>query len=125
MSHSFILFYSFKNRIHMKCFLSIFLPYTYPCTVLDHPFHNVGVLWVMVSCLFEKTRKKGNKGGRILLYRNFRYQKHSSVANKIYWRCWREGCHAPLHTNYFNINDDRAVIIVLKVHLYSILHNKD
>jgi hypothetical protein len=45
----------------------------------------------------------GNRGGKVLIYKGFKYQKNRKRASAIYWRCWRQECRANLRTCTFNI----------------------
>ena len=65
----------------------------------------------------------GNRGGKILVYNNFRYQKNQERASTIHWRCWQKTCRAPLQSNKF---DDNAVNGNVEVHVISVgQHNHD
>lgn len=57
----------------------------------------------------------GIKRGRVLVYRDYRYQKNKTTNNKIHWRCWNQACKAPLTTALFDLDDRNAVIRVLEV----------
>ena len=49
---------------------------------------------------------------KVLIYHGFKYQRNKTNANCIHWHCWRKDCGTFLRTNRFNINDDRANIVV-------------
>ena len=57
------------------------------------------------------------------MYRGFQYQKNKHTPDKIHWRCWKSGCHAPIHTNIFDVNNTDPVINVLYVGRHD--HPKD
>jgi len=56
----------------------------------------------------------GNRGGKVLIYNGFKYQKNRERLHAIYWRCWRQECRANLQTNVFNLDDRAANIIILQ-----------
>lgn len=41
---------------------------------------------------------EGNRGGRILVYKGYRYQLNKQREERAYWRCWRKDCRVPLTT---------------------------
>lgn len=55
----------------------------------------------------------GNRGGKVLIYKGFKYQKNRERASAIYWRCWRHECRTNLRTCTFNTEDDSPNIRVL------------
>ena len=54
----------------------------------------------------------GSRGGKVLIYRGFKYQKNRERGEIKHWRCWNEECRAPLKTNTFDLEDENARIIV-------------
>ena len=47
----------------------------------------------------------GERGGLILVWNGYRYQRHRLNENTINWRCWRRGtCQARLRTQRFDID---------------------
>lgn len=57
----------------------------------------------------------GDKGGKVLIYNNFRYQKNKKTAAKIHWRCWRKECRTPLQSNLFAENEEDPNIQIIQV----------
>ena len=57
----------------------------------------------------------GTKGGRVLVYQGFRYQKNRAGKATINWRCWRKRCRVTLKTNLFDTTNENARIQVLHV----------
>ena len=55
----------------------------------------------------------GNRGGKVLIYKGFKYQKSREHASAIYWRCWRQECRPNLRTCTFNIEKESPNIRVL------------
>lgn len=55
----------------------------------------------------------GNRGGKILIYEGYRYNKNKQKGGKIYWRCCRKTCKAYLQTASFDIDEDDPDIRVL------------
>lgn len=55
----------------------------------------------------------GNRGGKILIYEGYRYNKNKQKGGKIYWRCCRKTCKAYLQTASFDIDEDNPDIRVL------------
>jgi len=55
----------------------------------------------------------GNKGGNVLIYNNFRYQKNKKTAFKIHWRCWRN--RSPLQSNVFNEDEENLDIQIIQI----------
>lgn len=55
----------------------------------------------------------GNRGGKILIYEGYRYNKNKQKGAKIYWRCCRKTCKAYLQTALFDIDEDNPDIRVL------------
>ena len=49
---------------------------------------------------------RGNRGGRILVVNDYRYERHRSKTERIHWRCWRPECRSRLRTNLFDIQFD-------------------
>ncbi|KAL5020413.1 hypothetical protein ScPMuIL_003305 [Solemya velum] len=56
----------------------------------------------------------GDKGGKVLIYNNFRYQKNKKTAAKIHWRCWRKECRTPLQSNLFAENEEDPNIQIIQ-----------
>ncbi|CAG2207603.1 unnamed protein product [Mytilus edulis] len=56
----------------------------------------------------------GNRGGKVLIYNGFKYQKNRQRIHAIYWRCWRQECRANLQTNIFNLDDQAPNITILQ-----------
>jgi hypothetical protein len=56
----------------------------------------------------------GNRGGKVLIHGGYRYQKNRIRNNKIFWRCWRKSCRAPLQTEFFDIDGEDQNIVVLE-----------
>jgi len=56
----------------------------------------------------------GNRGGKVLLYNGFKYQKNRLRTHAIYWRCWRKECRANLQTNVFDLDDRNPNIQILQ-----------
>ena len=54
----------------------------------------------------------GSRGGKVPIYRGFKYEKNRERGEIIHWRCWNEECRAPLKTNTFDLEDENARIIV-------------
>jgi hypothetical protein len=54
----------------------------------------------------------GSRGGKVLIYRGFKYQKNRERGEIKHWRCWNEECQAPLKTNTFDLEDENVRIIV-------------
>ena len=54
----------------------------------------------------------GNRGGKVLIYKGFKYQKNRERASAIYWRCWRQECRANLRTCTFNIEDESNIRVL-------------
>ena len=52
----------------------------------------------------------GNRGGKALISRGYRYTYNQKRLTYIYWRCWREDCPGTLRTNRFDFNNPNAVI---------------
>ena len=48
---------------------------------------------------------RGDRGGKVLVFDGYKYQKNRTRGDNIHWRCWRETCRAPLQTNDFNVDD--------------------
>ena len=48
---------------------------------------------------------KGDRGGKVLVFDGYKYQKNRTRGDTIHWRCWRETCRTPLQTNDFNVDD--------------------
>ena len=42
---------------------------------------------------------KGNRGGSVLIFQGYRYQKNRQNNHKIYWRCWRKDCSVFVQTS--------------------------
>jgi hypothetical protein len=64
-------------------------------------------LYTCVSLLYMIYKKNhNNRGGKVLIYKGFKYQKNRERASAIYWRCWRQECRANLRTCTFNIEDE-------------------
>ncbi|KAL8620243.1 hypothetical protein ACOMHN_061434 [Nucella lapillus] len=58
---------------------------------------------------------KGDRGGRILTYRGFRYQQKRISGAEMEWRCWRrETCVAGLQSNVFAVDNENAHIRVFR-----------
>ncbi|KAL8614056.1 hypothetical protein ACOMHN_026273 [Nucella lapillus] len=58
---------------------------------------------------------KGDRGGRILTYRGFRYQQKRISGAEMEWRCWRrETCVAGLRSNVFAVDNKNAHIRVFR-----------
>ena len=55
----------------------------------------------------------GNRGGKVLIYKGFKYQKNRERVSAMYWRCCRQECRANLRTCTFNIEDESPNIRVL------------
>ena len=53
-------------------------------------------------------------GSKVLIYHGFKYQRNKGKTNRIHWRSWRKDCWTFLRTNRFDIDDDRANIVVEK-----------
>ena len=60
------------------------------------------------------TREIGGRG-KVLISDGFRYQRNKSFVSTISWRCHRQDCRAILQTRMFDVDDQNAVIRVLKV----------
>ena len=60
----------------------------------------------------------GNRGGRILVLNDFRYQKNKLSANRIIWRCGLKTCRAYLKTSRFPLDIDDEQ----NFHVFSIDH---
>ncbi|CAG2218504.1 unnamed protein product [Mytilus edulis] len=58
---------------------------------------------------------RGRRGGHILIYNGFKYQKNKTRLDKVHWRCWRPACRAPLRTNLINFDEEEPNIDVLHV----------
>ncbi|VDI23839.1 Hypothetical predicted protein [Mytilus galloprovincialis] len=56
----------------------------------------------------------GNRGGKVLIYNGFKYQKNRQRIHAIYWRCWRQECRANLQNNIFNLDDQAHNITILQ-----------
>lgn len=56
----------------------------------------------------------GNRGGKILIYNGYRYNKNKQKGGKIYWRCCRKTCKAYLQTASFDIDEDNPDIHILR-----------
>ena len=56
----------------------------------------------------------GNRGGKVLLYNGFKYQKKRLRTRAIYWRCWRKECRANIQTNVFDLDDRNPNIQILQ-----------
>ena len=56
----------------------------------------------------------GNRGGKVLLYNGYKYQKNRERTSAIYWRCWRKECRANLQTNLFGLEDQNPDIRILQ-----------
>lgn len=56
----------------------------------------------------------GNRGGKILIYNGYRYNKNKQKGGKIYWCCCRKTCNAYLQTASFDINKDIPEIHILR-----------
>ncbi|VDI25242.1 Hypothetical predicted protein [Mytilus galloprovincialis] len=56
----------------------------------------------------------GNRGGKVLIFDGYKYQKNRQRNESIYWRCWRIECRANLKTNIFDINDPQAIIRIFE-----------
>ena len=68
----------------------------------------------------------GNRrGGEILVYHDYRYQKNKAVSGRIYWCCCQRQCGATVTTNNFDFQAANPNISVLwqqyKHHLWVIL----
>lgn len=61
----------------------------------------------------------GNRGGKILIYEGYRYNKNKQKGGKIYWRCCRKTCKAYLQTASFDIDEDDPDIRVLSAQQHS------
>lgn len=61
----------------------------------------------------------GNRGGKILIYEGYRYNKNKQKGGKIYWRCCRKTCKAYLQTASFDIDEDDPDIRVLSAQPHS------
>ena len=61
---------------------------------------------------------RGDRGGKVLVFDGYKYQKNRTRGDKIHWRCWRETYRAPLQTNDFNVDDNAPNIQVLHVSSY-------
>ena len=48
----------------------------------------------------------GNRGGRILILDEFRYQKNKQSDNRIIWRCGVKNCGANLKTSRIPLDID-------------------
>lgn len=55
----------------------------------------------------------GNRGGKILIFNGYRYQKNKEKCGKIYWHCWCKTCNVFLQTVPFDIDEDDVNIQVL------------
>ncbi|KAK3102567.1 hypothetical protein FSP39_012239 [Pinctada imbricata] len=55
----------------------------------------------------------GERRGKILINDGYKYQKNRIRKDKIHWRCWREDCRAPLHTNIFDVSENNPSIRIL------------
>jgi mRNA-degrading endonuclease RelE of RelBE toxin-antitoxin system len=58
---------------------------------------------------------KGDRGGKVLVFDGYKYQKNRTRGNTIHWRCWRETCRAPLQTSDCNVDDNAPNIQVLTI----------
>ena len=76
---------------------------------------------VRVDLLVHRTRVKmayflkGNRGRLVLVRGSYRYHRNRSSTERIFWRCWRKECRAPLQTNVFDVEDPRHNIAILLV----------
>ena len=53
----------------------------------------------------------GNRGGKVLIYEGYKYQKNKEYNQKVFWRCWRRTCRATLHTNTFDLDGPRDIVV--------------
>ena len=54
------------------------------------------------------------KGGRVLVFNDFRYHKNRTTKRYIHWRCWRQSCNSMLTTNFFDVTAENVDIRVYK-----------
>jgi len=52
------------------------------------------------------------KGGFLLAYRGFTYEKNQTTARKLYWRCSDPSCSVTIHTNVFRVEVGANVVVV-------------
>jgi hypothetical protein len=57
------------------------------------------------KCQKQSDVTRGDRGGKVLVFDGYKYQKNRKRGDNIHWRCWRETCRAPLQTNDFNVDD--------------------
>ena len=55
---------------------------------------------------------QGDRGGKILVVRNFCYLKHQMRGDFIHWRCWRGDSRAKVTTNVFDVDDSNRNVHV-------------
>lgn len=72
------------------------------------PFIECHNLKVMAARIIE-----GNRGGKVLIYKGFKYQKNKERVTSIHWRCWRQECRSNLRTSVFDLHEDYPNIQVL------------
>ncbi|KAI8517541.1 hypothetical protein Bbelb_035580 [Branchiostoma belcheri] len=54
----------------------------------------------------------GLRGGKVLIHEGYRYRRNKPFKNKMYWKCWRSTCNAPLQTLLFDMEAPNPVIQV-------------
>ncbi len=52
------------------------------------------------------------RGGFLLAYKGFTYQKNKVTANKLYWRCSQPSCMVSIHTDVFTVKLAADVVIL-------------
>ena len=51
-------------------------------------------------------------GSKVLVHNGHKYQKNKTRNEKIFWRCWRKDCRAPIQTNIFDFNAHNPAIAI-------------
>ena len=66
----------------------------------------------------------GNRGGRILVLDDYRFQKNKITKNRIHWRCSIKSCGAYLTSEQFDtaIDDNKSFKYIRKI--ITIIHHR-
>ena len=59
---------------------------------------------------------RGNRGvdSKFLVHEGFRYHLNRTRNGSMYWRCWQKHCRSGIITNNFNLQNQNALIQVLR-----------
>ena len=53
-----------------------------------------------------------SRGGKALIFEDYRYLRNKTRADKIYWRCANRACGVYLTTNAFDVDSEEPEIVI-------------